>query len=309
MTTLRRILITAVATAAISSIASADLIIGYTTSTGNQPTDLVNFTAPTLPSYDPGDSNTMLSNISGNGYTLGITMATLLNTPLTTYTLVGYNISVKETLTGSYTITNSATVTANGSAHIDTYAAVALNGALAPPLTNTADPANDLYNCSKTGVGLPDPPCSQGEQITSTGGGPDPNSPNSSTFNIAPGGTFTSNPINVTSQWVDLGCEIETSSFCNESAINAAINNELLSGLLSVEGPGGLALDISTATQTTTSVSGGNLQTTYNTLVNEQVEVTYDIAVTTGAPEPGTMALLGGALLGLGLIGKRFKKN
>jgi hypothetical protein len=309
MTTLRRILITAVATAAVSSIASADIIVGYQTTIGPTTTDLVNASTSALPSWNPGDANSMLSNISGNGYTTGISMASL-TAPLTNYILEGFNISVKETLTGNYSITNNSTnSTANGSANIDTYAAVALNGALSPALTNTADPANDLFNCSATGTGLPSTSCTPGEQATSTGGGPDPNSPESSTFNITPGGTFNSGTINVNSKWVDYGCEIINQQFCNEITANDAAGNLLTSGLSLVNGPPDLTFDISTVTETTTTVTGGNLHSTYNTLVTEQVEVTYDYIALSGAPEPGTMALLGGALIGLGLIGKRFKKN
>jgi len=316
MTTLRRILITTVATAAISGIANADLIIGYQTTIGPSNTDLTNVSA-VLPAFHPGDSNNTLSNVSDPGlYTTGVSMASLNAGSGFTYTLVGYNISVKETLTGSYTITNSASSAANGSAHVDTYAAVALDDPLSPALTNTADPANDLFACSVTGVGLPSSTCASGEQSTSPGGGPDPNSTQSTTFNIAPGGTFTSAPINVTSKWVDFGCEVSanaggTPGFCNETSNFQAESNDLATDLGFLEGPPDLTFFLSTATQTTTTVTGGNLQTTYNTQVKEQIEVTYDIVETStsGTPEPTTMALMGGALIGLGLIGKRFKRS
>jgi len=315
MTTLRRILITTAAVAGISGVANADLIIGYQTTLATTSTDLTNNSSLVLPSFNPGDSNNTGSNVAGTNYTTGVSMSSLNAGSGFTYTLVGYNISVKETLTGSYTITDTSTNSdANGSAHVDTYAAVALDNPLAPPLTNTVDPANDLYNCSVTGVGKG---CgAQGEQPTSPGGGPDPNSPQSNSFDIAPGATFTSDPINVNSLWVDYGCEVINNSFagCQDVASNGGFNGgfELHSGLGSVSGSPDLTLFLSTITQTTTSLTSGNTQTTYNTNVKEQVEVTYDIqetAIVTGTPEPGTMALLGGALLGLGLIGRRFKKS
>jgi PEP-CTERM motif len=68
-----------------------------------------------------------------------------------------------------------------------------------------------------------------------------------------------------------------------------------------------LTFYLSTATQTDTSVTGGNLSTIYNTSVTEQVEVTYDYIMTSSAPEPGTLALFGGALVGIGLLRKRIK--
>lgn len=234
-----------------------------------------------------------------------------LNAPGTTYTLVGYNIIVKETLAGQYTITNTSTNSAaTGFAYIDSYTAVALGSTLAPPLTNTMDPSNDLYNCGTTGVGLPNPPCSQGEQTTSIGGGPDPNAPSQTNLNIAAnGGTFTSPMFNVNSMWVDYGCEVTNKVFCNEALTNMAKNNDLTAGLGLVSVADPLTFYFSTATETVSGLTGGNNQTTYATMVTEQVSVTYDYTATSTAPEPTTMALMGGALLGLGLLGKRFKKS
>jgi hypothetical protein len=53
-----------------------------------------------------------------------------------------------------------------------------------------------------------------------------------------------------------------------------------------------------------------NIQATTN--YSAMAEVTYEYSVPpppSGTPEPATMALMGGALIGLGLIGKRLKKN
>jgi len=315
MTTLRRILtVSALATMAVGMASANTILIGFGTSIGPTSTDLTNVSA-LLPSWDPGNaSSTTTSNVSGGSYQTGISMASL-NAMGTGYTLVGFNISVKETLTGDYTITNTSTnSTATGSAYVDTYTAVALNGTLSPALTNTMDPTNDLYNESATGVGFPQPPYAQGEQVTSIGGGPDPNAPSQSGLNITPGGTFTAPSINASSNWVDYGCEITNKVFagCTELSASGAANNLLTTNLALVESANpNLTFNFSTATETDTALTGGNNKTTYATNVTEMVEVTYEYSTfsTSNTPEPTTMVLFGSALVGLGCIRKRIRKS
>lgn len=287
---------------------AATVIIGYTTTIATTTTDLTNSTA-SLPSFDPGSANSTVSDIVGNGYTTGISMSSL-DPVLNDYTLIGFNISVKETLTGTYTITNSSTNSnATGSVYVDSYTAVSLGNPLSPALTNAADPTDDLFNASVTGTGVGQ--AAAGEQPTSPGGGPDPNAPVQSGLNIASnGGTFTSPSINVNSKWVDYGAEISGQSFDNENNENSAINSALSTDLGLVTGPpANLIFYVSTATQTDTALTGGNTATTYNTDVQEQIEVTYEFTSTVApppaAPEPATMMLMGGALSGLGFLRKR----
>jgi len=301
-----------------AGLASADVVIGFQTVIGPLATDITNQSA-TLPSWQPGSSNSVLSNVTGAGFTTGISMASL-NDPSLKYILLGYDILVKETLTGNYTIVNNSTSSGStGSAYIDTYTAVSIGSVLSPPLTNTIDPANDLFRSSVTGLGTCGG-CAQGEQPLSIGGGPDPNAPALTNLNLTkapgPGNTFNSGAINVNSNWVDYGCEINN----NTGGSPAFCHHNLTSGLFQAEGelttsfglvsgpPSSLTFFFSSATQTDSALTGGNISTQYNTSVQEQVALIFDYVAISSAPEPATLALLGGALLGLGLIGRRLRK-
>jgi len=312
MKSLRRILITAVAAVAVSGIASADTIIGYTATTANTATDLNNI-LQTIPAWDPGaGGSSIVSNVSGGGYTTGVAMSSL-NPALFTYTLVGYNITVNETLTGNYILTNSSTSSsATGTSFIDSYTAVGLNTTLGF-IDNTHDAVADLYSCSTTNIGLPTAGCvHQGEQVSSTGGGPDPNGPSSGAIalGVAGSGTnsFTSSPINVNSKFVDLGCELAGFGFSADNTNNAGTAC-LITGNNGAVATGSALLNFyfKTATEDTTTFQGGNNSTQYNTSVTEQVTVTYDYSAVpiSTTPEPTTMVLFGSALVGLGLLRKR----
>jgi len=89
-----------------------------------------------------------------------------------------------------------------------------------------------------------------------------------------------------------------------------------LSGLVASVDPGFYNtvgdFDLSYFTTGSFSGSGGatNLNTTLRSNTTDSVTVTYNYDVaSTGTPEPGTIALMGGALVGLGLIGRRHKKS
>jgi len=74
-------------------------------------------------------------------------------------------------------------------------------------------------------------------------------------------------------------------------------------------GPGTFTLTGATKTLTSFSGGGGNIGFNINTAATFEAEIDYTYTVPSGTPEPTTMALMGGALLGLGLLGKRFKKS
>jgi PEP-CTERM motif len=86
-------------------------------------------------------------------------------------------------------------------------------------------------------------------------------------------------------------------------ALNLLFNNYALNGY---------SFGITDTQQFAQSLVGtGNLNLTIKatTLYDMEAEITYEYTIPSGTPEPTTMALMGGALLGLGLLGKRFKKS
>lgn len=295
----------AMATMAVG-VASADNIIAYSFIVTFTPTDITNIQA-LVPGWCPGCNlsaqDTVASGAEPAAYGVtatatGVTMASL-NAAHTIYTLQGYDIRATSTITGNFTITNAANSSsnANGTAKLDSYTAVSLGSPLSPALSNTLDSANDLFNNGH----LP-------------GWGPDPASSTITINNLAAGASQTGTFANVV-QSADVGCDF----FPDTTNAPCAVYNEItppnsLAGI-NVQTTNGandfLTFFFSTATEVNSSLTGGNTSTANQTQVKERITVTYDYttALTPSVPEPMTMVLMGGALVGLGVLGKKLKKS
>ncbi len=74
-------------------------------------------------------------------------------------------------------------------------------------------------------------------------------------------------------------------------------------------GSGDFNLGGSTKAFSTFAGGGGNINVAQSTTAAFSAEIDYTYSIPSGTPEPATMALMGGALIGLSLLGRRFKKS
>ena len=115
-----------------------------------------------------------------------------------------------------------------------------------------------------------------------------------------------------------LASGVQTASGLLSSNYNSGALTYTLSAILNeFSNPGGGTVDLSagTFTQTVLANSGGNTSATQVTDASLTGTVTYNYTANVGnqnlsnAPEPATMAMMGGALIGLGLFRRRFRKR
>jgi len=80
--------------------------------------------------------------------------------------------------------------------------------------------------------------------------------------------------------------------------------------LANYTGVGNFTIGGHTKASSTFGGGGGNINVTQSTGAEVEAEIDYTYTVPSGTPEPATMALVGGGLLGLGFLGRfRRKKN
>jgi len=276
MTTLRRILAVATVSVVGSGMALANSI-AYTTTYPNTPPD---------PNTDFGFILNLPDFNPSLGTLTGVELIIFGLESISTLTLANLGTTGQPNFTATESSTLSNNVTdplANSATGLNVYSGLMLdvfnsgNISLGPGTGSNAEGA-----CSPASPSLA---CSS---VTYTAANihPDPdttvNDPSTGcaqAFNCTTGTFITGNGLNQTPL---LGDYIGAGTF--------SLSGNTLSGNL-VTGGGSVSATI---------ISTGYLQ----------AEVDYTYTPTSGTPEPGTMVLLGGALLGLGLIGKkRFSKN
>jgi hypothetical protein len=282
MTTLRRILTTAALVAAVSGLASASPIITYgvDTATGND------FVTQTI-TFSSGSLGNLLATFEGFA-ALGIANATYVNGDTSLdyqFNNVVSNFTVKNTDTQTDTVNFGLQSAVTGDAGI----------------TLTNSPSHDKQNAC--------------EAVATAGLSTNLSANCGDTFNlvsvtgqaIASGATFTLSGTPITTTLgigVGNGCAFGVTHDAGSGCAEQLSNNSAYSGSANVS----FGVDDTGNYTFSAANNGSNTDLTFNSTVTEsgEAEITYEYTVhVAGTPEPTTLALMGGALLGLGLLGKR----
>jgi hypothetical protein len=299
MTTLRRILIGSATIVAACGLASANSITyGIDPTTGN---DYVTQTVSATGSTGVLSFLSFASLVAANPGTLAGT--TYINGDSTFDYELQTNVS-------SFTITNNKGSADTVNAQVNDV--INVDAGTTMPTSNGTGGGNGDVRTAAAAFGLPITnftnttltnalPAAAMTNITLAAAGND-------------GSSFTYSPLPVVTTFGIFMSNYGNPGCANNSAFGTLGCSEVLTSNSYATTGFSFGLDGNQQTASSESSSGGGNTTNLNILAsstyNTLGEVTYEYAPPpSGVPEPATMALMGGALLGLGLIGKKRFKN
>jgi len=283
MTTLRRVITGTALLALASGLALANTIDAVETATGSVPS----FSAPP----NPNTSSTTVGGFSEAAANAAIALACPVGFSCSTATLYEIDLGLSANTAGNLTISNSNSTTQNVGCFAATCSgstATATNGVAAEG-TLSLDVFDPLGNDVLALVNAPTFSVAT-NGVTGSGAGKSnflTVNPGANTF--AGTGTAT-DPLGEIYQMSD---SMWTTEAADYSVTNVSLSPIHLNGASQIgSSPAGV-----TTSANTDSITGGTITAKYL--------YSYTETNTSGVPEPTTMVLLGGALLGLGLIRKR----